>query len=357
MGPALREGLTGSGAATGGQAVALAARGHRRSRSPATVQVVGFDGGPHHHEAAAADRRRRGAAHREDRRPPVAPHCRCGSPDCDVRVVVASPLVEGDTVVGALAAYGPSASALLVRAVDEVARWVSTQLELAAAEPPAGPRRRGRAARAAGADQPALRLQHAHRGRVLHPHRSRPRPRAAARVRRLHPVRAAQRRAAGDASPTSCATPSATSSWSRPASANGCAVRLRVAPEVLPVAVPFLVVQPLVENAVRHGLAGDAGRVTVTITAADDGADAVLDRGGRRHRRRPGGRSRRASSAAAGRRRDRGVGLGNVDARLRSVFGDAVRPGRRDRARAPAPRSTVRVPKSAPTAVGPVTRR
>ena len=31
-------------------------------------------------------------------------------------------------------------------------------------------------------------------------------------------------------------------------------VSLRVAPEVLPVAVPFLVVQPLVENAVRHGL-------------------------------------------------------------------------------------------------------
>ena len=33
-------------------------------------------------------------------------------------------------------------------------------------------------------------------------------------------------------------------------------VSLRVAPEVLPIAVPFLVVQPLVENAVRHGLEG-----------------------------------------------------------------------------------------------------
>ena len=32
------------------------------------------------------------------------------------------------------------------------------------------------------------------------------------------------------------------------------AVTLRVAPEVLPVAVPFLSLQPLVENAVRHGL-------------------------------------------------------------------------------------------------------
>ena len=33
-------------------------------------------------------------------------------------------------------------------------------------------------------------------------------------------------------------------------------VTLRVAPEVLPVAVPFLCIQPLVENAVRHGLEG-----------------------------------------------------------------------------------------------------
>ena len=31
-------------------------------------------------------------------------------------------------------------------------------------------------------------------------------------------------------------------------------VTLRIAPEVLPVAVPFLCIQPLVENAVRHGL-------------------------------------------------------------------------------------------------------
>ena len=31
-------------------------------------------------------------------------------------------------------------------------------------------------------------------------------------------------------------------------------VTLRIAPEVLPVAVPFLCIQPLVENAVRHGI-------------------------------------------------------------------------------------------------------
>src|SRR5712691_12832708 len=31
-------------------------------------------------------------------------------------------------------------------------------------------------------------------------------------------------------------------------------IRLQIAPEVLPIAVPFLALQPLVENAVRHGL-------------------------------------------------------------------------------------------------------
>ena len=37
-------------------------------------------------------------------------------------------------------------------------------------------------------------------------------------------------------------------------------VTLRIAPEVLPVTVPVLSLQPLVENAVRHGLAGKAER-------------------------------------------------------------------------------------------------
>ena len=124
------------------------------------------------------------------------------------------------------------------------------------------------------------------------------------------------------------------------------AVRLRVAPEVLPVAVPFLVIQPLVENAVRHGLEGSTGPVTVTITAADDGADAVLtveDDGT--------GAAPEVIQASlvrgGGRARAGGVGLGNVDARLRSVYGDAyglvveTAPGAGTKV-------TVRVPKSAP---------
>ena len=42
-----------------------------------------------------------------------------------------APVVTEDRVVAAIAAYGPQASAGLVRATEEVARWVSTQAELA----------------------------------------------------------------------------------------------------------------------------------------------------------------------------------------------------------------------------------
>ena len=44
-------------------------------------------------------------------------------------------------------------------------------------------------------------------------------------------------------------------------------VSLRIAPEVLSTVIPFLSLQPLVENAVRHGLEAKDGPGTVTITA------------------------------------------------------------------------------------------
>jgi len=103
--------------------------------------------------------------------------------------------------------------------------------------------------------------------------------------------------------------------------------RLQVAPEVLPVAVPFLALQPLVENAVRHGLAGKIGVGTISIVAIDAGAECLIsveDDGVGMDPQllmahedgRDGGRG-----ADLGDGRDH-VGLGNVDDRLRSVFGD-----------------------------------
>ncbi|SFQ45973.1 two-component system, LytT family, sensor kinase [Amycolatopsis arida] len=53
-------------------------------------------------------------------------------------------------------------------------------------------------------------------------------------------------------------------------------VRLKIAPEVLGVVVPFLLIQPLVENAVKHGLAPKPGGGTVTVTAEDYGTEVQI---------------------------------------------------------------------------------
>ncbi len=53
-------------------------------------------------------------------------------------------------------------------------------------------------------------------------------------------------------------------------------VRLKIAPEVQSVVLPFLLIQPLVENAVKHGIAGKPGGGTVTVTAHDRGPEAEI---------------------------------------------------------------------------------
>ena len=95
-------------------------------------------------------------------------------------------------------------------------------------------------------------------------------------------------------------------------------VRLQVAPEVLPVTIPFLCLQPLVENAVRHGLEGKAGGGTITIMARDLDRECEItieDDGA-------GEDPERVRRALAGHPDIDSVGLGNVDERLRSAFGD-----------------------------------
>ncbi|MDJ0393880.1 histidine kinase [Rhodococcus sp. G-MC3] len=95
-------------------------------------------------------------------------------------------------------------------------------------------------------------------------------------------------------------------------------VTLQVAPEVLNVVLPFLALQPLVENAVRHGLSGRSGGGTITIIAADEGTDCLISveddgvgmdpevlRSGILH----------TEEAAH-------IGLSNVDDRLRAAFGN-----------------------------------
>jgi two-component system, LytTR family, sensor kinase len=92
-------------------------------------------------------------------------------------------------------------------------------------------------------------------------------------------------------------------------------VRLEVAPEILPAVVPVLSLQPLVENAVRHGIEGAGDAVTIEILGQDLGADALVsvrDDGA-------GMSSEEARAALAG--LGGGVGLQNVHRRLESSFG------------------------------------
>src|SRR5690606_6352073 len=53
-------------------------------------------------------------------------------------------------------------------------------------------------------------------------------------------------------------------------------VRLKIAPEVQSVVVPFLLIQPLVENAVKHGISKKPGGGTVTVVAQDLGSEAEI---------------------------------------------------------------------------------
>lgn len=103
-------------------------------------------------------------------------------------------------------------------------------------------------------------------------------------------------------------------------------VRLQIAPEVLGVVLPFLALQPLVENAVRHGLAGRPGGGTVSIVADDAGTDCVISVEDDGVGMDPDLlRSGALDAVAAGPARadeSAHVGLANVDDRLRAAFGD-----------------------------------
>lgn len=97
---------------------------------------------------------------------------------------------------------------------------------------------------------------------------------------------------------------------------------VRVAPEVLSMPVPFLFLQPLVENAVKHGVGAAAGPGEVRVTVEDAGSEARISveddgRGMSPERARSllGGDSRHG-------RGEGGIGLANVDARLRQIYGE-----------------------------------
>ncbi len=94
-------------------------------------------------------------------------------------------------------------------------------------------------------------------------------------------------------------------------------VQVRVAPEVLAVALPYLVLQPIVENAVRHGIERHSDGGTVQVLGEAEGTDCVLsvtDDG-------VGMDPELARDLLAGTGGATSMGLANVDRRLRNVYG------------------------------------
>ena len=342
--PALREGLTADSAAR--------AIRHLRDLlgTPAlavtdTESCLAWDGEGDHHEhqvkalaVATVERGRTHSARRSD--------LNCEVPGCPIRTAVLSPLVVDERIVGTLAAFAPYPTAGLALAADETAQWVSGQLELAELDASRN--------RLMEAEVRALRAQ-------ISPHFIYNSLGAIASFVRTDPDRARELllefadftrysfRRHGEYTTLAEELRSVERYLLLEQARFGdrLQVTLRIAPEVLPVAVPFLCIQPLVENAVRHGLEASAdkhdGAGRLSIVARDLGQECVIeveDDG-------TGEDPDRVRRALAGDGDLDSVGLGNVDARLRNAFGDdyglvvETAPGAGTKV-------TVRVPKFAP---------
>ncbi|MDJ0459641.1 histidine kinase [Arthrobacter sp. NQ7] len=230
---------------------------------------------------------------------------------------VIAPVRAGTRVVGAVAAFAPSAGAGLVRATGEVADWVAVQVELAELD----------ASRTLlmEAEVRALRAQ-------ISPHFIYNSLNAIASFINTDPQRARDLvvefadftrysfRRHGDfttlAEELRCIDRYLLLERAR--FGERVQVSLRVAPEVLSTVIPFLSLQPLVENAVRHGLEAKEGPGHISITAEDAGsfAEVTIEDDG------VGMDPEHLRSVLAGHTDGDHVGLRNVDARLRQVYGN-----------------------------------
>jgi two-component system LytT family sensor kinase len=94
-------------------------------------------------------------------------------------------------------------------------------------------------------------------------------------------------------------------------------IKIDVAPETLDARVPHLLLQPLVENAIRHGIASriDPGRVEISTTLAPDQQFMHLEV------RDDGPGVERNNQA----RTRKGIGLANIQSRLEQLYGSEHR--------------------------------
>ncbi|MDQ2697816.1 MAG: histidine kinase, partial [Actinomycetota bacterium] len=265
-------------------------------------------------DAVRAVAGRLAAEARASSRPQVQRRIRIGDREMDA---VSAPIMASGMPAGVIVAFAAPVRAGLVRATGEVAEWVAAQVEL-------GELDASRAA-LAEAEVRALRAQ-------ISPHFIYNSLNAIASFINTDPAKARELvlefadftrysfRRHGDYTTVAEELRSIDSylRLERARFGDRLKVSLQIAPEVLSTVVPFLSIQPLVENAVRHGLESKEGGGRITITAADSGGFAqicVEDDG-------VGIDPVVLDTAFAGGAPGEHVGLRNVDARLRQVYGD-----------------------------------
>lgn len=237
-------------------------------------------------------------------------------PGGDVADAVGAPVVAGGRVAGVVVAFAGTVRPPLVRATGEVAQWCSAQLELGELE----------ASRTAlaQAELRALRAQ-------ISPHFVYNALGAIASFISTDPERARDLvldfadftrysfRGRGDFTTLADELRSIHSyvELERARFGERLAVTLQIAPESLTTVIPFLSVQPLVENAVRHGLEPRERGGTIVITARDEGTQTeitVEDDGV--------GMDPAVVRELLTSRGSEHVGLRNVDRRVRQLYGD-----------------------------------
>lgn len=236
--------------------------------------------------------------------------------DGELEAVGAPILVDG-RVVGVVVAFAASVRAALVRAAEEVADWCAAQVELGGLD--------ASRTQLAEAELRSLRAQ-------ISPHFIYNALTAIASFVLTDPTRARELvlefadftrysfRATGQVTPLADELTNIERYLALEEARFGdrLVVNLMVAPEVLGVSVPSLAVQPLVENAVRHGIEAKEGPGHISISAVDVGSEAeitVEDDG-------VGARPEQVRAVLSGEPGGDHVGLANVDARLRATYGD-----------------------------------
>ena len=244
---------------------------------------------------------------------------RCPQEDCAIRAAVAVPVELRGVVVGAIVGLDPTGGPGLIRAMTEVAAWITSQIELSELD-----EHRVRLARA---ELRALRAQ-------ISPHFIYNALTAIASFTRTDPERARElllefadftRYSLSKHGEFTTVAEELRSverylTLEKARFGDRLTVDLRVAPEVLPVAIPFLVVQPLVENAVRHGIERQTkvGRVAIVALELSNDCVITIDDNGV-------GADPEVLRSYLNGDVDQGdhIGLYNVDERLRAIYGPA----------------------------------